>query len=159
MFSATTDDNSSLRHVPIRVNMHLPPHERQGVGTRITAAVGGLAKQCAIDALEKGRKQTLIWGVDDQYPAAFAWRKPAVVEVVPIHGHQRSSKLLGKTIVFGIGGASQFVFFQDEQDIPVETLAHVRDEAGRYIGIGVDPGPGGESLGVRCQFGGEGAHS
>src|SRR4029434_9397 len=158
MFSATTADNSSLRHVPIRVNMHLPPHERQG-GTRITAAVGGLAKQCAIDALEKGRKQTLIWGVDDQYPAAFAWRKPAVVEGVPIHGYQRSSKLRVKTIVFGIGGASQFIFFQDEQDIPVETLAHIRDEAGRYIGIGVDSELGGESLGERCQFGGEGAHS
>jgi hypothetical protein len=61
--------------------------------------------------------------------------------------------------VFGIGGTSQLVFFQDEQDVPVETLAHVRDETCRYIGIGVNPGPGGESLGVRRQFGGEGAHS
>jgi hypothetical protein len=138
--------------------MHLPPHERQGTGTRITAAVAGLAKQCAIDALEKCGKQTLIWGVDDQDPAAFIWREPAVVEVVPIHGHQRSSKLLSKTIVFGIGGASQLVFFQNEQDIPFETLAHVRDEASRDIGIGVDARPWGESLGVRRQFGGEGAH-
>jgi len=140
------------------VDVHLPPFERQGTGPRI-ATVRGRTKQSAINALEKRREQTLVWGMDDEYATALAGRKPAVVQVVSIQRHQRSSKLLGQPVVFGIGGASELVFFQNEQHVPLETLAHEGNEAGGDIGVGIDPRPRGETLGVRRQFGREGAHS
>src|SRR5437016_4547226 len=79
-------------------------------------------KQRIVDPFEQGRQLAFVWRAQHQHPRSFVRRKTAIVEVVAIQGHEGPSKLLREAIVLHVGGAPQVVFFEDEQDIPLEPL-------------------------------------
>jgi hypothetical protein len=115
-------------------------------------------KQDPINPLEQHPELTLVRRLDDDHPARFVRWKAPVVEVVAVHRHQRTPQLMGQLEMGGIRGTAELLIFEDEQDIPSQMVPHVGDEAGWNVGVGVDPRPGCQALGVRCELGGKSAH-
>ena len=64
------------------------------------------------------------------------------------------SQVVRDAIVPDVRCAAQLFLFEHEQHVPVQMRAHVRDDAGRHVRVGVDARPRDEALGVRPQFGG-----
>ena len=104
------------------------------------------------------RQLVLVRRVDHNHAAAFGGRKPSIVQVVAVHGHQRTAKLLRELIVPEVRRASQVVFLQHEQDVPLQAAPHVSDQACRHVRVGVDPRPRRQPFGVRRELGREGSH-
>ena len=63
-------------------------------------------------------------------------------------------ELLREAIVLRIGRAAQLFLLQHKEDIPMEMLAHVADEARRDVRVGVDSRTRRQVFGVRGEFGG-----
>src|SRR5580765_3334887 len=116
-------------------------------------------KQRAVDSLDEGGQLTLVGRLDDEHTARLGRREPPVVQVVAVHRHQRASELLGKSIVFRIRSAAELVFFQHEEDVPLQVPSHVADQPRRHVGVRVDPRTRRQLFGVWSEFGREGAHS
>ena len=57
-----------------------------------------------------------------------------------------------------IGRAAQRLLLDDEQDVPLQPQAHVGDEAGRHVGIGINPRPGRKAFRMRRELGKQSAH-
>src|SRR5437764_1145865 len=74
----------------------------------------------------------------DEDAARLARGKPSIVEIVAVHRHQGATEVVREAIMASVGCTPELVFFEHEQHVPVQTLPHIRDEAGRDIGIGVD---------------------
>src|SRR6185503_550621 len=60
--------------------------------------------------------------------------------------------------VLDVRGAAQIVLLEDAQHVPSQVRTHVRDDAGRHVGVGIDARPRDQPFGVRRQLGGECAH-
>ncbi len=114
---------------------------RPSSGSGRTGHLAG-GKEPAVHAGYQREELVFIRRLNDEHAAAVAGRKSPVVEVIAIHGDQRPAQLPRQPEMFQVGRAPQFVVFDDEQDVPVECGPHVRDEAGRHIGVCVDAGTG-----------------
>jgi len=91
--------------------------------------LGGLEEH-AIDALEQCDELALVGRVEDDDAAPLLGRKAAVVEVITIHGHERTAQLLRQAEMLEVRRATEPILFEDEQDVPLEPGAHELDEAG-----------------------------
>src|SRR5262245_3047297 len=78
---------------PVRVHVKLAAFEGQGqhAGVRL--------KERAVYALEQGSQLTLVRRLHDQHARTFARRKPPIVQIVPVHRHERAAKLVRKLVV------------------------------------------------------------
>ena len=88
----------------------------------------------------------------------FGGRKTSILEEVVVEGHQRAPKVAGAMVVRQIGGAPPCRFVDDVQHIPVQVLAHERDERGRHVGVGVDQRAACLRSSKWPEFGEQGAH-
>ena len=106
-----------------------------------------------IDARRAAPKLPLVGRLDHEHAAALVRRKAPIVEIVAIHRDQRAAELLRELVVPDIRRAAQVVVLEDEEHVPLERVAHVGDEAGGHVGVGVDARPRREPFGVRRQLG------
>ena len=90
----------------------------------------------------------LVGPVDNQDAAPFAGRKPAIVQVIAIHRHERAPELLREAIVLQVGRAAQPFFFEHEEDVPLQASPHVGHEPCGHVGVGVNARPRREAFGV-----------
>ena len=98
-------------------------------------------EQRAIDTLHELRELLVIGRLDDEDAAGLAGREPAVVEVITIHRDERAPQIVREPVMAHVRRAAQFVFFEHEQHVPMQTMPHVSDEAGRHVGVRVDARP------------------
>jgi len=109
-------------------------------------------KQRSVDAIEQPGQLALVRRLDDEDAAAAVGRKAAVVEIIAIERDQRAAQLLGELLVLHVRRAAKVRLFEDEEHVPLQAGAHVRDEAGRHVRIGVDPRTRHEALNDGPQF-------
>ena len=140
------------------MHVQLASLERQRRGLRRVVVDHAGAEEHDVDAIEQRRELALVGSADDEHAGSFARRKPAVVEVIAIERHQRAAELLREPVVPDVGRAPQIIVFEDEKDIPLQPRAHVDDQAGWNVGVGIDAGSRGQPLGVRREFARKGAH-
>ena len=110
-------------------------------------------KSAAVDPLEQQRELLLVRRVDDEHAAPLVGRKALVVEIVAVHRDERAPELLRQPVVLHVGRAAERVFLDDEQHVPLQPEPHVGHEAGRHVGVGIDPRPRRQALRVRRELG------
>ncbi len=96
-------------------------------------------KETMIELGEGPREQDLIWRPDDDDAARLGRRVASIVEIVTVDRHERARELSGELEVTPIVRAAKVVVLDHEKDIPSQIMAHERDDAGRNIGVGIDP--------------------
>ena len=106
-------------------------------------------KEQTIDAFDERGELLFVGRVDHEDAAGLAGRKPPIVQVIAVHRHERASKIVRKVIVTEVGRAAQLVLLEHEEDVPAQAQAHVGDEPGGHVRIGVDSGTGGQTFGMR----------
>ena len=109
-------------------------------------------KERTIDAFNELGELLFVRRLDHEDATGLAGRKSPIVQVIAVHRHERPPEIVGKAVVTEVGRTAQLVLFEHEEDVPVQALAHVGDEAGRYVGIGVDSGTGRQTFGMRREF-------
>ena len=124
--------------------MKLPAVDRNKSG-----AVRIRMKQRSVDAFHQLGELLLVRRVYHKYTTGLARRKPAIVEVITIHRHQRPPQIVCETVVTDVGRAAQFVFFEHEENVPVQAMPHVIHQAGRNVRVCVDSRMGRETFGMR----------
>src|SRR5262245_36305693 len=98
----------------------------------------GGAEQFDVKALEQVQISALARRHQHDDSAALVEWKLAVIQVIPVERYQRPPKLPGKTIVLTITRTPQVIVLDNEQDVPVERLAHVPHEPSRNVRVHVD---------------------
>jgi hypothetical protein len=120
---------------PIRVRVQFAAVEGQ--------RSGGRGEQIRVQPREQIRESAFIGRGDHQNAGSLFWRKQPIVEVVAVQGHKRAPQLTGQPEVLNVSSPPQVGVLHDGENIPMQTLAHVADYAGRHVGVGVDAGPRG----------------
>ena len=95
-------------------------------------------KERAIDPLDEFGEMQLIRSLYHQDTTRFARRKAPIVQIVPVHRHERATQIMGETVVADVGRAAERFFFEHEEDVPVQAVSHVIHESGRHVRISVD---------------------
>src|SRR5918994_504359 len=127
---------SLMRGLPIRVRVQLASVKGQKVG----------GEEVRVQPLQERRQPTLVGRADHQHAAALRRWKLLIVEIIAVEGYQRAAQLPGQPEVFDVAGAPQIGLIHHEQHVPLQRLAHERDNARRDVGVRINARPIGDGL-------------
>ena len=111
-----------------------------------------------VDTIEQAGQLAFVGGLDHEYATADFGRKAAVVEVIAIQRNQSPAQLVCELVMLHIWSPPEIGILEHEEDVPLQPLTHVRDDASRDIRVGIDARPRHEALDDRSQLLGKGAH-